>query len=314
MLVDVRKIWDAAPHNAFTDLIRLGDRWLCTFREAAGHMSSDGKVRVIASARGEDWSSLALLETPSSLPDLRDPKITAMPDGRLMLTAAAARREGQTTELRMYTWFSSDGATWSAPVEVGEKNIWLWRPTWHRGRAYSVGYHIARQWFVRLYASEDGRSLETVVPRLFEESFPNEASLVFRADESCCCLLRRDGAVRTAQFGTAAPPYTEWTWRDLGRRIGGPDAICLPDGRLLAAGRLYEGETDDDARTALWWLDPQGPALEEFLRLPSGGDTSYPGLVLHDGLLWVSYYASHEGKTSIYLAKVKLPPSTKGKP
>jgi hypothetical protein len=23
-------------------------------------------------------------------------------------------------------------------------------------------------------------------------------------------------------------------------------------------------------------------------------------------LLWVSYYASHEGKTSVYLAKVKL--------
>ena len=48
--------------------------------------------------------------------------------------------------------------------------------------------------------------------------------------------------------------------------------------------------------------------LTEFLPLPSGGDTSYAGMVLHDGLLWVSYYASHEGKTSIYLAKVKLPP------
>ena len=46
--------------------------------------------------------------------------------------------------------------------------------------------------------------------------------------------------------------------------------------------------------------------MTEFLALPSGGDTSYPGLVWHDGLLWVSYYASHEGKTSIYLAKVRL--------
>ena len=31
-------------------------------------------------------------------------------------------------------------------------------------------------------------------------------------------------------------------------------------------------------------------------------------MVVHDGLLWVSYYSSHEGKASIYLAKVKLPP------
>jgi len=56
------------------------------------------------------------------------------------------------------------------------------------------------------------------------------------------------------------------------------------------------------------WLDPQAGTLTEFLKLPSGGDTSYPGLVWHDGLLWVSYYSSHEGKTSVYLAKVKLPP------
>jgi hypothetical protein len=29
-------------------------------------------------------------------------------------------------------------------------------------------------------------------------------------------------------------------------------------------------------------------------------------MVWHDGTLWLSYYASHEGKTSIYLARVKL--------
>ena len=53
-------------------------------------------------------------------------------------------------------------------------------------------------------------------------------------------------------------------------------------------------------------LDPTAGALTEFLTLPSGGDTSYAGLVWHEGLLWMSYYSSHEGKTSIYLAKVRL--------
>ena len=38
----------------------------------------------------------------------------------------------------------------------------------------------------------------------------------------------------------------------------------------------------------------------------AGGDTSYPGLVFFRGVLWVSYYASHEGKTNIYLAKIRL--------
>ena len=46
--------------------------------------------------------------------------------------------------------------------------------------------------------------------------------------------------------------------------------------------------------------------LTEALKLPSGGDTSYAGLVWHDGLLWISYYSSHEGKTNIYLAKVRI--------
>ena len=46
--------------------------------------------------------------------------------------------------------------------------------------------------------------------------------------------------------------------------------------------------------------------LTPVLTFPSGGDTSYPGMVWHDGLLWISYYSSHEGNTSIYLARVKL--------
>ena len=30
---------------------------------------------------------------------------------------------------------------------------------------------------------------------------------------------------------------------------------------------------------------------EPLLSVPSGGDTSYPGLVWHEGLLWISYYS-----------------------
>ena len=54
------------------------------------------------------------------------------------------------------------------------------------------------------------------------------------------------------------------------------------------------------------WVSPKTGRLRECLTLPSGGDTSYAGLVWHDGLLWVSYYSSHEEKTAIYLAKVKV--------
>jgi hypothetical protein len=176
--------------------------------------------------------------------------------------------------------------------------------TWHKGTAYGIGYATTGKQMARLYKSDDGRQFQVLVPNLFDEGYPNETSLLFQEDDTCLCLLRRDGKPNSAMLGTARPPYTDWTWQDLEIRIGGPHMIQLPDKRIVAAGRHYPG----GAKTRLWWLDPEKPSLTEMLTFPSGGDTSYPGLVWHEGLLWVSYYSSHEGKTSIYLAKVKLPP------
>ncbi|HUS93427.1 MAG TPA: sialidase family protein [Phycisphaerae bacterium] len=300
-IVEVRRIWDRAPHNAFTDLVRFDGRWVCTFREGTGHVSHDGKVRVIASKDGAEWAPLALLTTPSAdVPDLRDPKLTVTPDGRLMLTAAGANRTPGAAAMRTYAWSSSDGKDWAEPVRIGDDGFWLWRVTWHKGAAYTVGYNRK---IVCLYRSADGRTFQTLVDRLFEEGYPNEASLAFGPDDTCLCLLRRDGKPNTAMLGTARPPYAKWTWRDLGARLGGPKLLRLPDGRWLAGGRRYDG----GVRMSLMWLDPAAGKLSEFLRLPSGGDTSYPGLGMHDGLLWVSYYSSHEKKTGIYLAKAALP-------
>src|SRR5436190_23925024 len=86
-LVDSRKIWDQAPHNAFTDLIRFKDRWLCVFREGKTHVSPEGALRVLGSSDGATWTSEALVTLAGA--DLRDAKITITPDGRLMLTGVA---------------------------------------------------------------------------------------------------------------------------------------------------------------------------------------------------------------------------------
>lgn len=51
----------------------------------------------------------------------------------------------------------------------------------------------------------------------------------------------------------------------------------------------------------------ESAALAPAVAVTSGGDTGYPGLVWHDGLLWVSYYSSHEGKANIYLARIRFP-------
>jgi hypothetical protein len=308
-LVEVRKIWDKASHNAFTDLIRFKNRWYCVFREGENHVSPDGSLRVLTSQDGKQWESAALISSPDS--DLRDAKITVTPDGRLMLSGAEAIHEPTTHRHQSLVWFSKHGTQWSDAVEVGDRDNWLWRVSWHDGKAYGFGYGCGPDnRGLRFYRSDDGRSFETLIDRVdVPGTYPNETSIVFAADDTAHCLLRQDGEPKSGFIGKAKPPYQDWTWQSLGVRIGGPEWIRLPNGKCLAAVRLY----DDKVRTSLAWIDPETAEFTEALALPSGGDTSYAGMVLHGDEVWISYYSSHDrkntsAKSAIYLARVKIDP------
>jgi hypothetical protein len=299
-IVESRRIWDAAPHNAFTDLIRHNDEFLCVFREGQGHVAPDGKIRVISSKDGKEWKSAALIALPNL--DLRDPKIVMGPEGQLMIHAAAADCPKTPVTHVSYAWFSKDARVWSDAVQIGETNNWIWRMAWEDGIARAVGYSTSGEHIVRLYESKDGRHFETLVPVLNKEEFPNESALVYDSDKMLFCLLRRDGKPGNGLFGSAKPPYKEWNWRDIGAKIGGPQLIRLPDGRLIGGVRLYDG----GARMSIVEINRESGKLTELVKLPSGGDCSYPGLVWHGNELFVSYYSSHEKKTMIYFARLKL--------
>jgi len=73
-------------------------------------------------------------------------------------------------------------------------------------------------------------------------------------------------------------------------------------GRGWIAGSRYTPE-EKKPRTALAVMTRT--SYKPVLTFESGGDTSYPGLVYHEGVLWVSFYSSHEGSTRIYLARVR---------
>ena len=297
-LVEARRIWDQAPHNAFTDLLRRDGRWYCVFREGQKHVSPDGALRVITSEDGDEWESLSLVTHATD--DLRDAKISVAPDGRFMLNGAGMRADD---EIRYHSmvWFSDDKAkTWSEGTIIGDPGFWLWRVAWHKATAYSMGYRTDRdrdQRIFRFYKSDDGIHYQPYIERVNVPNGVGEDKLMFLEDDSALCLLRHETGSKTALLGNSQPPYTDWTWKDLGVRIGGPNMLQLPDGRIIAVTRLYY----PTARTSLSWLDPEAGTLTEALALPSGGDTSYAGMVFHQGLLWISYYSSHEEKTCIYL-------------
>lgn len=311
-LIDVRGIWDRAEHNAFTDLVRFEDRWFCVCRESSGHTENDGALRVIVSDDGEAWESAALITSRDS--DLRDAKITVTPRGELMLCGAASLHDKSKHSHQSLAWFSKDGMNWSDEHAIADVDYWLWRVTWHNGRAYGLAYGVGAgeggRNSVRLYASKDGKQFDVLVDRLFDEGYPNESSILFSGD-TAYCLLRRDGQPlhsepKSGLLGISQPPYTEWEWKDLGTRLGGPILAEAPDGRLVAVVRIHESEDWHPAHTSVCWIDPETGGFEEALRLPSGGDTSYAGMVMYEGLLWISYYSSHEDRTSVYLAKVDL--------
>lgn len=301
-IVSVAKIWDAGKHNAFTDLTRWRGKWYCTFREADAHVGGDGKLRVLESADGAKWESAALVAEAGI--DLRDPKFSVTPDDRLMIVAGGSVYEGKTLKGKQpRVTFSKDAHEWTAPQRVLDEGDWLWRVTWHDGKAYGVSYKsdaAAAEWPVKLVVSTDGVKYD-LVTNLDVPGRPNETTLRFLPNGEMVALVRREGGNTFGWIGTSPPPYTKWTWHQTKHRLGGPNFIQLPDGSLWAGGRTYPG----GAKMALARMTRD--SYEPVLTFPSGGDTSYPGLVWHDGLLWVSYYSSHEGKSAIYLAKVKLP-------
>jgi hypothetical protein len=314
-ILEVKKIWDAGAHNAFTDLIRWQDRWWCTFREAEDHVGGDGAIRVLVSDNGAAWKSAALL-TEKGI-DLRDPKLSVTPAGKLMLNCGGSVYGG-TKVLKgrqSRVLFSDDGQTWTAPRPVLSEGEWLWRVTWHDGIAYGAAYDAKTassapsgpEWPLTLYKSTDGLAWD-LVKRMEVTGRPNETTLRFEPDGTMLALVRREGDDRMGHIGRAQPPYQAWTWQTTNHRFGGQNALRLPSGAWLVATRDYTAMkpgVPGGARTMLAHLLPDGK-LATLATFPSDGDTSYPATVLHEGKLWFSYYSSHEGKTSIYLARLTL--------
>ncbi len=300
--VEVQKIWDQAAYNSFVDLVRFKNQWFCTFREGESHVyGKDGTIRVIRSLDAVTWESAVLLAEKGV--DLRDPKISVTPDGRLMLLIGGSVYDGKTLVSRQpRVSFSADGDNWTPLQPILEKGDWLWRVTWFGDTAYGVSYELAEpDWLIKLFKSNDGLNYD-LVTILDVQGSPNETTLRLTPEGEMIALVRRESGNKHAWIGTSKKePYTEWTWTDSGHQVGGPNFIILPDGRIWASGRDYHQET----RTVLAKLTRK--SYEPVITLPSGGDTSYPGMVWFDGRLWEAYYSSHEGKASIYLAKVTLP-------
>ena len=307
-----KRIWDGAGHNAFTDIIRWEGAFYCTFREGSGHVPGenglDGTIRILRSEQGEEWASTGLLTFKDI--DLRDPKLSITPDNRLMVAMGGSNYDGNTLVDRApyVSFLDSPTSKFTVPTpiivdeSIGEDPGWLWRVTWHEGVGYGVSYRMPSKdrWEVLLVKTVDGIHY-TLLKDLRRGGKPNEATVRFKDNGEMFIVVRNEEQRPHGSLGRSKAPFEDWIWYDIPHKLGGPDMIFLPNGSLMLGTREYGSPT----HTVLGRLSESG-AFEKYATFPSSGDTSYPGFVVYKDTLWMAYYASHEGKTSIYLATIKL--------
>lgn len=302
-----QKAANYAPHSGFTDICRFGTRRLICFREASTHMSGDGTIKVLMM----DDDAKVIWRENIRLPgfDLRDPKLSVTPEGKLLLLAYARQPDAQnrTYWARSICWFSGDGLSWSQPRFLAAPYWWLWRITWQQNDAYGFAYNRTAN-ALDLYKGNPRRQFELWQPGVLslerhQRGYPNESVIRFAANGTAYAVVRRDADTGTAMLGTATAPYKHWQWRDINAYIGAPDMVLLNDNEAIVAGRFW---LNRQPKTGIGLLSLTTASVSLLTTLPSAGDSSYPGLSMHNGVLSVSYYSCHENRqSSIFLAELQ---------
>ena len=301
-LIDTKMIWDESPHCAFTDLVRWHDKWYCGFREGRGHAGDRGWIRLLCSEDGENWQSVAKVEDDTL--DMRDAALSITPDDKLLVIAGSQQSVDGERSTGTFATYSEDGVTFSKPERIFPQGRWLWRVTWHEGTGYGVTYAAYADYpTTRLVSTDDGLHYHVLNDSLWSKDWATEARIRFDAEGTAWCLQRVDRDKPTTLLGKSQAPYTDWTWTNLKQRVGGPNFVQLPAGQWIGCGRIT---ANGKSYTEVFELKLDTGEIIPLVRLPSGGDSSYPGMVVHEGQLWISYYSSHEGSTKIYLSKLSF--------
>lgn len=250
-------------------------------------------------------------ETVVSYGDLRDPKLSITPDNRLMVFMDGEYYIGASVSSRRpYVSFSdATGDNFSEPERadvhyptadgLSNGNFWIWRLTWNNAKTAAYGFDYLNP--LTLFKTTDGKVFRTERRITTVDGSPNEVAIQFDTQDNMYALIRRESGTALGVLAVSPPPYDNFTYNQLDFRLGGPEFLFLDDNTLVMGTRGFDNTTT----MHIVVTDLQGKVLKK-MPLPSAGDASYPGMVIHDGYLWVSYYSSKSGKADIYMAKIPL--------
>ncbi|TPG40090.1 hypothetical protein [Flavobacterium pectinovorum] len=295
--------------NAFTDLVFFDNNWFLSFRESDKHaLGRDGIVKILSSPDGAKWNLVKEYQVDNL--DLRD-AMFAVNGNKLMTYVHGSRYDG--TTLAVFKDFKSDyvkGQGWNnlqAVVldkrkgytsKIEGNQAWPWKITWYKGSAYSFAY--GKDGFFDFYRSTDALNFQNMFFDQTIKGIPTEATLKVDDKGVFYVVSRRDGGSAIIGKSTNSGATFEWFGEIPIYSFGGPDFVFYKDG-LLISGR-------EDHKVILGYYNLKTNQYKKVYTLKSGGDCSYPGMVLRDNTLWMSYYSGHENQagTSIYLSQIDL--------
>ena len=319
---NIRRVFHNGEHNAFTDLVRFKNRFYLAFRSCPdGHaVHPTASVIVLSSDDAKTWRQVHRFRVARR--DTRDPHFLVFRDKLFIYTGTwySGETSIRSADLDLnkhlgYAVWSADGTKWHGPTMLeGTFGHYVWRASAFKGRAYlcgrrKIGFDVRPRGEGRMVESlmlESDDGLTWHKRAVFQEIEGDETAFLFEADGSIIGIGRRGN--RKAQLLRSKPPYTSWKRTELDRYIGGPLLARWGD-RYVVGGRKRMGGRG--SKTSMCWL--LDGKLHEFAELPSGGDTSYPGLVeISPRRAIMSWYSSHErdarGRTitAIYMADLGI--------
>lgn len=300
------EVWTAitdGTHNSNTDMIRWRDRFYLAHARSPYHMgTTSSRMLIWSSTDARHWEFLHEFQVADK--DVRDPKFAVINDRLILYVLPNTGFEPEPYGTAAAT--SADGKTWSELIDLSPRGWLLWRPKTRDGRNYYVTAYWHEHGRSALLKSTDGLQW-TMVSEIHAGDRNDETDMEFLPDSSILATARLEGTRSFHQgafdartlLAVARPPYASWNKTESRlTRLDGPNLFRHGD-RIYAVGR-FDPESYDRwygmssllgrKRTSLYLVTPE--KLTRLTDLPSAGDTSYAGVVLADGYLYISYYTN----------------------
>ena len=307
-------------HNAFTDLLYWrGEFWLAYISSPSHFASRHSRVVLLRSTDAKQWQQAAQFSGNGE--DIRDPKLGII-HGRLFLFALLNKKFDAEPYKTIVT-HSTDGSKWSDFEDVTPDGWLLGRPVSRDDQTYFAPAHRIDHGSAVLLRSTNGIAWDIHATIQTGD----------RADETAVQLLSNGLMISASrveagggifghpeagtQISSAQAPFSEWTslTRSNVTRLDGPVLFTHNDhlfavGRrqVRAAGQLrWQGSAIGQKRSALFLIRKKDGELIHLTDLPSSGDTSYPGAVIVNEKLFISYYTNDPGRDPAWLLGMLLP-------